>query len=117
MTNDLKLMIDPINQLLTGVPDKQKPQILRAALESCWTDHRENLQIIRDKNNPIRDEAFRELLYGIRLGKAALQSDLTPQAAMPLAKMLANLNIPDAAAKQSMFESLQSGKCVEVVRC
>lgn len=84
-----------LKQLLNGVPTNQQKSIVSSYLETAWSASRENLEIAADRNNPLAQTAFNELLEAQRISAEVLESDVLPVGyiARNIATMFGQLDI------------------------
>ena len=91
-----------IEDLLRDVPTDKHQQVLERALDGAWKTHQQDLEIIRDKSNPLHDEALKELIFYKHLATQALHTDLLNGSNFyPIATMLSRLDFKQAGIKNS----------------
>lgn len=90
--------MNPIEKYLRGIPVGSREQALAQTLKSFWSMHRDRLQVVADKGNPLRDEALVELGEWKQLGSYALAQGFfaTNSQGYGYAARLASLNVPVA---------------------
>jgi hypothetical protein len=85
---------------VVGVPADKREQALVSVLKGFWFQHRDRLDVLADKENPLRDDALSDLSEWKLLGESVIEAGVlsTSSQGYMYANRLASLNVPTALA-------------------
>jgi hypothetical protein len=87
-----------VEHYLVGVPNNQRQRVITEMLRNFWSQHREHLTTIADKNHPFRDSCLEDLQMWKELASQCLAADFFEKSLQGygFASKLASLNIPQS---------------------
>ena len=85
---------------LVGVPTASRKQLLCSLLKGYWNQHRDRLEILKDKQNPLYNDVLLEISEWKKTATAVLEDNIFQpvEQGYGYATRLVSLNVPDVVA-------------------